>query len=159
MTATKPKIQTLIRAQTALLRIELRRLTTQLSFLALALVVGLLGLGMLNVGAFLGLSQLVAPAWSALILAVLDALLAAILIQFAGKVQPGPEAEIAKEVRDILLDELSADAQSVRDEIGQVRADVQRIRSGFSAFSSGVPALGSLVELLTRTVGRSKKKG
>ena len=159
MPATMPKIQTLVLAQTALTRIDMRCRATQASYTALALVLGLIAVGMLNVAAFLGLSQVVEAAWAALILSAFDTLVAVLLIQAASRVRPGPEAQIAKEVRDIMLDELSAEAQSVRDEIEGVRADVQRIRSGFSAFSGGLPGIGQIVELLTKALGRPKKKG
>ena len=158
MTATLPKFQTLVRAQSALLRIEMQNTTKKASYIALALVMGLICLGMLNVAAYLGLSLLMAPAWSALILAVADAILAIVLVQAAGKVHPGPEVEIVREVRDIALDQLSAEAQSVRDELEQVREGVQRIRSGFSAFSGGVNAIGPIVELLKKSPARSGSK-
>ena len=122
MSPTMPKIHTLVRAQTALARIELRCKATQLSYGMLALVLGLLALGMLNVAAFLALNQLLEPAWSALILSGADALLAALLVYFAGRVRPGPEADLARELRDIMLVDLSAEAQSVREEIEQVRS-------------------------------------
>lgn len=164
MTVTMPKIQTLVRAQTALARIELRCKITQISFAAVALTLSLLALAMLNVAAFLGLNHLVAPAWSALILCGVDLVLAGLLVQAATRVGPGPEAELAKEVRDIMLAEISNDAQAVRDEIEQVREDVQKIRSGFSMLTGGLPlGLAPLMEVLTRAMGgarsRAKEKG
>ena len=59
MEDTKVKVRALFKAQSALTRIELRAKGTQAVYVALALVFGLLGLGMLNVGAFLGLSEVV----------------------------------------------------------------------------------------------------
>ena len=156
---TIPKLQALVRAQTALTRIELRCKATQVTYAACALILGLIALGMLNVAGFLGLSDVVGQAWSAFILAIVDLIAAVLLIRVARDVRPGPEAEMAREVRDIVLAELSSEAQSVRNELEQVRTDVRRIRSSFSSLSNGFPlGIGPVVEILTKTLRRRKKR-
>ena len=137
MQDTVAKIKTLIKAQGAITRIELRAKENQAIYGSLALVFGLLGLGMLNVGAFLGLSADVGAAWSAVILGLLDVALAALLGRIAVNVEPGPEAETARELRDYVMDSLESDAARLQLTFKGFQDDISRARSAFSALTSG----------------------
>ncbi len=159
MQDTVQKLRALARAQMVLARIEVRAKTTQVAMLAAALTLVLLGLGMLNLAAYLALSEAVGAAWSALILGIVDAVLAAIVVSAASRVRPsGPEIEGATEVRNIVLDSLTADAEEVKGQIAEARADVERIRSRISAFTGGLSSISSVVDLLTGALRGSKKK-
>ena len=162
MQDTMVKVRALFKAQSALTRIELRAKATQAVYGSLALVFGLLGLGMLNVGAFLALSPLVGGAWSAILLGIGDALLAGLIAKAAAGVTPGPEAETAKELRDMVVDALSADAERLKASFEGFQSDIGRARSTLSSVSSGaaglLPGMSSVVSLLTSALKKRKKK-
>ena len=149
MDDTMMKLRAFFKAQSALTRIELRAKGTQAVYVALALVFGLLGLGMLNVGAFLALEPIVGAAWSALLLGIGDILLAVFIAKMAAGVEPGPEADSARELRDLVLESLQHDAEQVRQSVTGVASDLQRVRNVFSSGSSVVGGVSSVVGLLT----------
>lgn len=155
MSDPMPKIRALLKAQGALTRLELNAKSTQATYVALALVLGLLAFGMLNLAAFLALAEHVGQVWSGVILGVADALLAVALVKRAQGVTPGPAADTARELRDLVLHELSNDAEQVKGEILHVRDDIKRVTSGISRVGNVVPGLSSVVGLLK---GALKKK-
>lgn len=161
MQDTVAKFKALIKAQSAITRIEIRAKENQAVYGSLALVFGLLGLGMLNVGAFLGLSAAVGPAWSAVILGLLDVALAAVLAKIAMSVTTGPEGETARELRDYILESLESDAGRLQATFKEFQEDVMRAKTTFTSIASGasgvLPGMSSVVGLLTSTL--KKKKG
>ena len=160
MDDTMLKVRALFKAQSALTRIELRAKGTQAVYGALALVFGLLALGMLNVGAFLALSPLVGAAWSAVLLGIGDAILAGLIAKAAAGVTPGPEGESARELRDMVVESLSADAERLKAGFEGFQQDIGRARSAISTVTSGaagiVPGVSSVVSLLTSALKRKK---
>ena len=157
MQDTMARFRALARAQTIVTRIELRSKVTQGALYFASLVIGMLGVVMINLAGFLALSQRIGYAWAAVVFAAIDVVLAAILVSVANRVEPGPEVESATQVRDLLLDEISTDAEALKAEFMEARADVQRIRNGFSALVGGAKGLGPVVDLLTGALRKKKK--
>ena len=162
MQDTMLKFRALFKAQSALTRIELRAKATQAVYGSLALVFGLLGLGMLNVGAFLALEPVVGGAWSAVLLGVADALLAGVIAKAAAGVTPGNEGDTARELRDMVLDSLAADAGRVKQQYLAFQGEISRVKTAVSTVSSGaagiLPGLSSIVHLLTSALKKKRKK-
>ena len=159
MQDTKIKVRALIKAQSALTRIELRAKGTQAVYGALALVFALFALGMVNVGVFLGLSPHVGGAWAAMILAGGNALLAVAIGKAASGVTPGPEGETAKELRDMVVDVLSEDAERLTARLQGIGDNIDRARKGLASVASGgglIPGLSSIVSLLTSALRKGK---
>ena len=152
------KMKALIKAQSALTRIELRAKGTQATYLAVALVFALLGLGMLNVGAFLALSPTVGAAWSALLLGVANGLLAMLLAKVASGVTIGPAGESARELRDMVVDSLADDAEALKEKALAVQDDINRARRAYGAVASKVSGVSSVVGMLTTALKKNKKK-
>lgn len=161
MQDTVAKLKALIKAQSAITRIEIRSKENQAIYGSLALVFGLIGLGMLNVGAFLGLSSVVGGAWSAVILGLLDVALAAVLGKVALHGEPGPEAETARELRDYVMESLESDAARLQATFKGFQDDFTRARMTVSAITAGasgaLPGMSSVIGLLTSAL--KKKKG
>jgi len=154
------KARALFKAQSALTRIELQAKASQAVFVALALVFGLLGLGMVNVGAFLGLSPVLGPAWSALFLGVADLLLAGVIAKAAAGVTPGPQAKTARELRDLVIDSLSTDAERLKADLQGVRGSLSRMQSVISSVPRAaeiVPGVSTVVSLLTSALKKKRK--
>lgn len=158
MTQTLNRVRALVRAQTILSQIELRSKAHQGALFSVALVLGLIAVAMLNLAGFLALSDRIGMVWSAVTFGVADAIIAGILISVAKGVQPGPEAGSATQVRDLLVEELSDEAEVFRQDYMQAREDALRIRAGFAKVAGGVKGLGPVVDLLTGALRGSKKK-
>ena len=149
------KVRALFKAQSALTRIELRAKATQAVYVSVALVFGLLALGMINVGAFLGLSTYVGGTWAALILGVFDAILAAVVAKLAAGVTIGREGETATQLRDIVVESLTADAERLKNQFQGVQQDFGRVQNAISTVTHGASGISHIVGLLSSAL---KKK-
>ena len=158
MQDTMQKVRALARVQAIVARVELRAHARQGAVFVVALVMLLLALAMLNLAIFMALHERIGPVWAATVMAFADAVLAGILVSVANKIEPGAEAETARDVRKVLLDDLATDAETLQADLSQARDDVQRIRGGFAALTGGVKGLGPVVDLLTGALRGSKKK-
>jgi outer membrane murein-binding lipoprotein Lpp len=96
-------------------------------------------------------------------IALADVVLTLVLVAASRGAGVKPEQEkLVRDIRDLAYKELSADVDEVKAGVAQVTEDVQRIRSGFSAFKSGSGGLtgnlSPIVSLLVGAVKKSRKK-
>lgn len=84
------------------------------------------GLGMANLAGFYGLEGFVGPVWAAAILATIGFLLAAIVALASQNVEPGPEIDMALEVRKKAIESIKADTGDLK---GAIDAFGQEIRA------------------------------
>ena len=163
MDETLLKLRVLTRAEMTLAKANARRMAARSMLYAIALGMVLLTVVMINIAAYEYLSTLKGEAIAALLVALANGVLAVLVIFAASRIQAGPEEEMVKEIRELALSELSADAEGVKQSFAQISADVERIRSGFSSvsgvFGSGHSGLGSLGPLLGMLTSMLKKKG
>jgi hypothetical protein len=92
------------------------------------------GLGMANVAGFYALQVSVGPIWAAVIVAIADFVLAAIVMLLARNSAPGPEIELALDVRKMAIDAIQADARDLKvtiDALGQEIRDAKDAIAGF----------------------------
>lgn len=162
MDETLLKLRVLARAEMTLAKANARRMAARSRLYAIALGMVLLTVVMINIAAYEYLSTLKGEAIAALLVALANGVLAVLVIFAASRIQAGPEEEMVKEIRELALSELSADAEGVKQSFAQISADVERIRSGFSSvsglFGSGHSGLGSLGPLLGMLTSMLKKK-
>ncbi len=160
MTDPVLKLQILARAEMALARIHARRAANRGAYFAVALVLALLGLGMLTFAAYQALLIQYSPAIAALLVAVADLLLAVIVIVIAKRVGVHVEEEkMALEIRELAYNELSTDVEAAKAEFSKVGADVRRIQSGFSSFSSSAAgSIGALIPLFNMLIKALKRE-
>jgi hypothetical protein len=162
MDETLLKLRVLTRAEMTLAKANARRMAARSRLYAIALGMVLLTVVMINIAAYEYLSTLKGEAIAALLVALANGVLAVLVIFAASRIQAGPEEEMVKEIRELALSELSADAEGVKQSFAQVSADIERIRSGFSSvsglFGSGHSGLGSLGPLLGMLTSMLKKK-
>ena len=163
MDETLLKIRVLTRAEMTLAKANARRIAARSRLYAIALGILLITVVMINLAAYQYLSTQMSEAMAALVIAIVNAVLALLFIFVASRIKPGPEEEMVKEIREMALSELSADAEVVKQNFAQIGADVERIRSGFSSVSgmlgsanSGLGSLGPMLGMLTSML---KKKG
>lgn len=155
-------LQVLGKADSLIGRIWLNVMARRFGLFALAASVAVIGLGMANVAAFYGLQQSAGPVWAATIVAVVDLIIALIIVLLGVNVRPGPEIELAFDVRKMALEAVQTDAGDIKstvDTVGQQIRQTKDIVAGFAhrpldtaAEQLLVPAILSLVRGL-----RSKK--
>lgn len=158
------KLKMLARTESTLARIHAQRLATQAKLFAVAIGLVLLTIVMLNVGAYELLAKYVGTANSAFIIAGANGLLAVILTLLGVRMRPGREEEMAREVRELVLNDFTADANKVKEKFAQVGADLQDLRSGIASLSTGVQggisglaSFGPLISFLLDALKRRKK--
>ncbi len=155
-------VRTLWRLQSSLNEAELRRASKRVTMTVVAGAVGFLALVMLNIAGFSALTTNYGNTFAALTIAAADVLIAVILIVAAQSIKLAPETETVRELRNEMLADIEADAQTVQDELVQLRDDVKTIGSKVSSFASD--PLGNLPSLLIPAINaftkvrRSSKK-
>jgi len=137
MDETIKKLQILARAELHLARIRAQRVADRTKLYALAIGLVLLAVIMFNIGMYELLAETYGDAVAAFLVAAVNIVLAALLAFAARQLQPGAEERIVHEIRELALTELTADVDQIKQEVTQFSSDVKRIRSGFSAFTSG----------------------
>lgn len=157
------KLQILARSEMALLRLQAKRNAVRTASFVVALVFVMLALAMLNFAGYQALVETRSPAIAALLVAVADIVVAVIVVLMSRGAGPNEEQEkMVRDIRDLAYNELSADFDVARAKVSEVTEDVKRIRSGFSAVTSGsgsiannlAPLLGLLISAVKK--GRSK---
>jgi len=155
-------LRILWRTERLLAEIRLRLLMRRIGMLALAAVVGLFAVAMLNVAGYVYLVPMFDPTGAALVVAAVDALLAALLILAAQPQKPGTETRVLEEMRDFALADLEAQGEALQGDLHQLREDVKGMRQAVSSFAHNPldalnpQILAQTVSLLTNLL-RNKK--
>jgi hypothetical protein len=163
MEETIMKLRILARAELTLLRINTRRMALRAGFVAVALGLVLLTVVMLNIGAYELLAEGSSRSTAAFTIAAANGVLALVLTLVARSIRAGPEEEMVREIREMAMTELAADADAVQHEFAKLGEDVKRIRAGLSSFTGGGgtnlgtaalanlgPVIGFLIDALKR---------
>lgn len=118
-------IQVLSKVDSLIARIWLAVMARRFALSALAGLIAVFGLGMADLAAFFQLQTSLGNVWAAAIVAAADFVIAALMALYAGRAKPGPELEVAMEVRSLAIKSLQEDAHELESG-GQ--ALVQQIR-------------------------------
>jgi len=147
------KLQLLVRAELALTKIYARRSLFRAAAVAAALAFVLLGLGMLNYAAYLGLLDRYTPGVAALLVASADAACAVVIMLIGRKLGPSEaEENMAKEIRDMAYKEVGKDVEEVKLRIDQLANEVKSIRTGVS---TAMGAIRFFVSLLSKSAKKN----
>ena len=157
------KLHILARSEMALLRYHARRNATRTAMFAVALVFALLAVGMLNFAGYQALAIKYGPATAATLVALVDGVLALIVVFVSRGAGSNAEQEkMIRDIRDLAYNELNADFDEVKEKVTQVTDDVRRIRSGFSTITAGsgnlANNLGPILGLLIGAIKKSRNK-
>ena len=127
------KLQLLVRAKLALVKIYARRTMVRATAIAVALVFVLMGLAMLNFAAYQALLESRTPGMAAFFVALGDAICAVVVVFVAGKLgSSAAEEEMAKQIRDMAYSEVGKDVEAVKLRVEQLSDEVKSISSGVS---------------------------
>jgi len=147
------KLQLLVRAELALTKIYARRSLFRAAAVAAALAFLLLGLGMLNYAAYLGLLDRYTPGVAALLVASADAACAVVIMLIGRRLGPSESEEnMAKEIRDMAYREVGKDVEEVKLRIDQLANEVKSIRTGVS---TAMGAIRFFVGLLSKSAKKN----
>jgi hypothetical protein len=106
-------------------RLWLAAATRRFGLLAFAGLIAIFGLGMTNVAGFYALLASAGPVWAAAIVAVVDFVLAVMVVLVSRSMKPDPEIERAFDARKMALESIRADVTDLK---GSADAFVQDIR-------------------------------
>lgn len=118
-------LQILHKTDTLIGRIWLGVMARRFGLFALAGLVAVFGLGMANVASFYALQTPVGPVWAAAIVAIVDFVIAAVVLLVARNSRPGPEIDLAFDVRKMAIQSLQTDTQDVRLTIEAIGRDIR----------------------------------
>jgi len=100
----------------------------RVGLLAFAGLIGVFGLGMANFAGYNALQPSVGPVLAATSMAFADFAIAAVVLFVAGRSQPGPEMDVALEVRRMALDSVQEDARHLRLALSSLGEEVRDIK-------------------------------
>jgi Putative Actinobacterial Holin-X, holin superfamily III len=133
------KLQLLARSELALTQIYARRATTRSSYYAVALVLFLLGVSMLNFAAYLALAESYSPATAALIVAAVNALGGVIVLLLGRKAGPSEnEEQLARDIREMAYREVSQDVNDIKGRLENLVQEVNTIGENVTRATSAV---------------------
>jgi len=133
----------------------------QTSLLALAGLIAVFGLAMLDIAAFFALRDVWGDAQAALAVGLGNFLIAVLFVLRARSIVEGPEMQPVREVRDMALEDLAAEAAQVQTEIRALREEVRGVEQSVRSFvrnpmDSLSPAL--LMPLVSAALKALRKK-
>jgi hypothetical protein len=127
-------LQVLSKADSLIGRIWLNVMARRFGLFALAASVAVIGLGMANVAVFYGLQQSSGPVWAATIVAVVDLIIALIIVLLGVNIRPGPEIELAFDVRKMALDAVQTDASDIKTTVDTVGQQIRQTKDTIAGF-------------------------
>ncbi len=154
------KLRLLAKAEAILFRVNLQRTLRQVLFSLAALLLAILALGMLNVAFYQYLIPRLDSAGAALVVALVDLLIAAAVLVVAGRQPVGAEHDAAKELRERIMADLAADAERVKVQLTELHDDIRQIRATASGLlNPGGISLGSIFQWLMMLVRILYRRG
>ena len=157
MSRVRRNLQLLWRSERVMAEARLKLISRKLVLAVIAGIACLIAVSMLNLAAYWALVTVVSKPLAALIVALVNIVIAGLLIAIAQGLQPGPEEEMLREVRDIALGDLGSEVDDVQAKLLQLREDVEGVRTSVTQFVQRptdalsptmiVPALSAIAKL------------
>ncbi|MGY3534606.1 phage holin family protein [Bradyrhizobium embrapense] len=126
-------LQVLRKADMLVGKIWLNVLARRLGLLAFAALIAVFGLGMANVAGYNALQNSLGTVWAATVLALVDFTIAAIVLLIALRSHPGPEIDVALEVRKTALESLHEDARDIKLTIDVLGQEIRNVKQSVTA--------------------------
>ena len=125
-------LQVLHKADFLIGRIWLNVLVRRLGLFAFAALIAVFGLGMANVAGFYAFQASLGAVWAAAIVAAVDLLIAAIVLVIGSNSRPGPEIDVAFEVRKMAVEAIQADARDLKLTIESISQEVKGVKANIT---------------------------
>ena len=128
-------LQVLRKADMLIGKIWLNVLARRLGLFVFAALIGVFGLGMATLAGYNALQGAMGTVWAAAAIALADFAIAAIVLLLAMRSRPGPEIELALEVRKTALDPIQEDARGLKLTIGAMGQEIRNVKQNVAAFA------------------------
>jgi len=128
-------LQVLRKADMLIGKIWLNVLARRLGLSIFAALIGVFGLGMANLAAYNALQGTINIIWAAAAVALADFAIAAIVLLLAVKSRPGPEIELALEVRKSALDSIQENARDLKLTIDAMGQEIRNVKQSVASFA------------------------
>ncbi len=115
-------------------KIWLKLFARQFGLFAFAGLVAALGFTMTNIAGFYGLQAPLGPVWAAVVAAIGDFILAAVVVQTARNSEPGPEMALALDTRKMAIEAIQADARDIKITIDTFGQDIRDTKDAIAGF-------------------------
>jgi hypothetical protein len=126
-------VQVLRKADLLIGKIWLGVFARRLGLSAFAGLIAVFGLGMANLAAYNALQQSIGVIWSASAVAVADLAIAALVLLVANKSRPGPEIEMAFEMRRMALEAMQDDARNLKLMVDAIAGEMRTVKENVAA--------------------------
>jgi hypothetical protein len=146
-------ISIILRAERMIARRHMAVLRNQTGILVFAALVGAIGLVMLNIAAFYWLNTSWSPSAAALMVALVNLVLAGGLVTIASRQSPETGLGEITELRDLAIEDLENEVQEFVSEVRDVAGNVRRIASdplGTALPTLALPLITTLLQSLRK---------
>jgi hypothetical protein len=126
-------LQALRKADMLIGKIWLNVLVRRPGLFVFAALIGVFGLGMANVAGYNALQGSLGTVWAANVVALADFAIAAVVLLLAVRSRPGPEIDVALEVRGIALESLHEDARDLKLTIDAMCQEIRNVKQSVTA--------------------------
>ena len=126
-------LQILRKADLLIGKIWLNVLARRIGLFAFAGLIGVFGLGMANVAGYHALQSSLGVIWAATVVAVADFAIALIVLLVGSRTRPGPEIEVAFEVRRTALESIQEDARDLKLTIDTLGQEIKNVKQNITA--------------------------
>ena len=126
-------LQVLRKADILIGKIWLNVLARRLGLFAFAGLIGVFGLGMANVAGFYALQNSLGVIWAATVVAIMDFAIALIVLLVGSRTRPGPEIDVAFEVRRTALESIQEDARDLKLTIDTLGQEIKNVKQNITA--------------------------
>jgi hypothetical protein len=122
-------LQVLRKADFLIARIWLDIIARRLALFVFAALIAVFGLGMANLAGFYALQASVGAVWAAAIVAVIDLLVALVVLLVGRSSRPGPEIDLAFDVHKMALESLQMNGRDLKLTLGTVGQELTNVKS------------------------------
>ena len=128
-------LQVLQKADLLIGRIWLKVMLRRFGLFAFAGLIAMFGLGMADVAGFYALQASAGSIWAAAIVAIVDLVIAAIVLLVAANARPGPEIELAFDVRKMAIDSIQVDARDLKLTVDAIGQEIREVKANIVGFA------------------------
>ena len=156
MSRISRNISIILRTERMIATRHLTVLRNQSGLVAYAALIAVVGLVMLNVALFYFLAETVSSAMAAFLVAVINFVIAAVILFIASRMNAEHGLEGVTELRDMAISDIEADIEAAAEEARDVAENVRQLAR--DPVGSTLPSLiGPLISALLE--GRARRKG
>jgi len=127
-------LQLLRKADSLIGKIWVTVIARRFGLVAFAALISVFGLAMANVAALYALQPTIGSVWAAASVAAGDLVIAALVMLLARRCEPGPELQLALDVRQMAIEAIQADASELKSTIDTLGREIRDAKQTLVAF-------------------------